>query len=59
MAADPDKRERVLAAAAEVYAERSIANAGRRDIARAADLPLQPSRRWAAIGSTCCGRSWS
>lgn len=38
---DPDKRQRVIAAASEVYAERSIANAGRRDIARRADVPLR------------------
>ncbi len=41
MPSDPDKRQRVLTAAAEVYADRSIANAGRRDIAKAADLPLR------------------
>ena len=41
MAIDPDKRQRVIDAAAEVYSERSAINAGRRDIARAADLPLR------------------
>ncbi len=38
---DLSKRARVIAAAAEVYSERSIAIAGRRDVARAADLPLR------------------
>ena len=41
MPVDPAKRERVIAAAQEVYSEKSIANAGRRDIARAADVPLR------------------
>lgn len=41
MAVDPEKRDRVLDAAAEVYTERSIINAGRRDIAREADVPLR------------------
>ncbi len=41
MSDDLSKRERVIAAAAEVYSERSIAIAGRRDIAKAADLPLR------------------
>jgi RimJ/RimL family protein N-acetyltransferase/AcrR family transcriptional regulator len=41
MPTDPDKRDRVIAAAQEVYSEKSIANAGRRDIARAADVPLR------------------
>ncbi len=41
MPIDPEKRQRVIEAAAEVYSARSIANAGRRDIARAADLPLR------------------
>jgi RimJ/RimL family protein N-acetyltransferase len=41
MTDDSAKRERVLAAAAQVYSERSIAVAGRRDVARAADVPLR------------------
>ena len=41
MTDDSAKRNRVLAAAAEVYSEKSIALAGRRDIARAADVPLR------------------
>ncbi|MDO8308481.1 MAG: GNAT family N-acetyltransferase [Actinomycetota bacterium] len=41
MALDPEKRERVIEAAAAVYSERGIVNAGRRDIAREADLPLR------------------
>lgn len=41
MTGDSAKRDRILAAAAEVYAERSIVNAGRRDIARVADVPLR------------------
>ena len=41
MAVDPAKRDRVIEAASEVYSERSIANAGRRDVARRADLPLR------------------
>ncbi len=41
MSLDPEKRDRVIAAAQEVYTEKSIANAGRRDIARAADVPLR------------------
>jgi RimJ/RimL family protein N-acetyltransferase len=41
MAVDPAKRDRVLDAAAEVYAQRSAINAGRRDVARQADLPLR------------------
>ena len=41
MPVDPVKRERVLSAAAEVYAERSAINAGRRDVAKRADLPLR------------------
>ena len=41
MTDDSVKRDRVLAAAAEVYSEKSIALAGRRDIARAADVPLR------------------
>jgi len=32
------RRERVLDAAARVYGERSIARAGRRDVAKAADV---------------------
>ena len=41
MSVDPAKRDRVIEAAAEVYSQRSIINAGRRDIAREADLPLR------------------
>ena len=41
MAPDPDKRARVLDAAAEVYAEAGIANAGKREVARAADVPVR------------------
>ena len=41
MADDTSKRDRVLAAAAEVYSEKSIALAGRHDIAEAADVPLR------------------
>jgi RimJ/RimL family protein N-acetyltransferase len=41
MAIDPQKRERVIDAAAEVYSRRSAINAGRRDVARQADLPLR------------------
>ena len=41
MTVDPAKRDRVLAAAAEVYAARSIANAGKREISEAADVPLR------------------
>jgi RimJ/RimL family protein N-acetyltransferase len=41
MAVDPQKRDRVIDAAAEVYATKSAINAGRRDIARQADLPLR------------------
>jgi RimJ/RimL family protein N-acetyltransferase/acetolactate synthase regulatory subunit len=39
MAESGERRERVLEAAARVYSERSVARAGRRDIAKAADLP--------------------
>lgn len=38
---DPEKRDRVIDAAAEVYSRRSAINAGRRDVAREADLPLR------------------
>jgi GNAT superfamily N-acetyltransferase/DNA-binding transcriptional regulator YbjK len=41
MAVDPQKRDRVIDAAAEVYSRRSAILAGRRDIAREADLPLR------------------
>ena len=41
MAVDPAKHDRVIEAAAEVYSRRSAINAGRRDIARQADLPLR------------------
>ena len=41
MAVDPEKRDRVLEAAAQVYADRSVINAGRHDVAKAADLPLR------------------
>ncbi|MEI6361627.1 MAG: GNAT family N-acetyltransferase [Actinomycetes bacterium] len=41
MAVDPVKRDRVVEAAAEVYSQRSAINAGRRDVARQADLPLR------------------
>jgi RimJ/RimL family protein N-acetyltransferase len=41
MSVDPIKRDRVLEAAADVYSQRSVVNAGRRDIARQADLPLR------------------
>lgn len=41
MPADPEKRQRVLDAAAAVYAEFSIANAGKREIAKAAEVPLR------------------
>ncbi|MDI1289867.1 MAG: hypothetical protein PSX37_07975, partial [bacterium] len=41
MAVDPDKRDRVVEAAAEVFAERGAIGAGRRDVARRADLPLR------------------
>lgn len=41
MSDDPEKRQRVLDAAASVYAESSIANAGKREIAKAAEVPLR------------------
>ncbi len=41
MPADQEKRQRVLDAAAAVYAEHSIANAGKREIAKAAEVPLR------------------
>jgi RimJ/RimL family protein N-acetyltransferase len=41
MPADPEKRQRVLDAAAAVYGERSIASAGKREIARLAEVPLR------------------
>lgn len=41
MTADPEKRQRVLDAAAAVYAEHSIANAGKREIAKAAEVPVR------------------
>ena len=41
MSVDPAKRDRVIEAAAEVYSQKSAINAGRRDIAREADLPLR------------------
>jgi RimJ/RimL family protein N-acetyltransferase len=41
MAVDPAKRDRVIEAASEVYSARSAINAGRRDIAREAELPLR------------------
>lgn len=41
MPADPEKRQRVLDAAAAVYAEFSIANAGKREIAKVAEVPLR------------------
>lgn len=41
MSADPEKRQRVLDAAAVVYSELSIANAGKREIAKVADVPLR------------------
>jgi RimJ/RimL family protein N-acetyltransferase len=41
MTLDPQKRDRVIDAAAEVYSQHSAMLAGRRDIARQADLPLR------------------
>jgi GNAT superfamily N-acetyltransferase/AcrR family transcriptional regulator len=41
MTIDPERRERVLDAAAEVYTERSIANAGKREIAARANVPVR------------------
>lgn len=41
MSDDPEKRQRVLDAAAAVYTERSIASAGKREIAKSADLPVR------------------
>lgn len=41
MTVDPEKRELILGAAAEVYAERSIAAAGKREIARVAGVPVR------------------
>jgi RimJ/RimL family protein N-acetyltransferase/AcrR family transcriptional regulator len=41
MPADPEKRQRVLDAAAAIYAEHSIANAGKREIAKAAEVPVR------------------
>ena len=41
MAVDPEQHDHVLQAAAEVFAERSIAKAGRREIAKRADVPLR------------------
>lgn len=41
MSVDPEKRDLILGAAAEVYAERSIASAGKREIARAAGVPVR------------------
>lgn len=41
MPLDPEKRERVIDAATEVYSEHGIVNAGRRDIARSAEVPLR------------------
>ena len=41
MAIDPDKRDRVIEAAAEVFAERGAIGAGRRDVAKRAELPLR------------------
>jgi RimJ/RimL family protein N-acetyltransferase len=41
MPVDPDKRERVIAAAAEVYAELGAISAGKREIARLADVPVR------------------
>ncbi len=41
MAVDPDKRDRVIEAAAEVFAERGAIGAGRHDVAKRADLPLR------------------
>jgi RimJ/RimL family protein N-acetyltransferase/AcrR family transcriptional regulator len=39
--ADPEKRQRVVEAAAEVFADRSIAKAGRREVAKVAEVPLR------------------
>ena len=41
MAVDPEKRDLILGAAAEVYAERSIAAAGKREVAKAAGVPVR------------------
>ncbi len=41
MAIERDKHDRVIAAAREVFAERGAIDSGRRDIAKAADLPLR------------------
>jgi AcrR family transcriptional regulator len=41
MPLEPDKRERVLEAAAEVFAAHSIANASKREVARVADVPVR------------------
>ena len=41
MAVDRDKRDRVIAAAAEVFAERGAISAGRRDVAKRAEVPLR------------------
>jgi RimJ/RimL family protein N-acetyltransferase/AcrR family transcriptional regulator len=41
MAVDPEKRQRILGASAAVYAEHSIASAGKREIAAAAGVPVR------------------
>jgi RimJ/RimL family protein N-acetyltransferase/AcrR family transcriptional regulator len=41
MAVDPEKRQRILEASAAVYAEHSIASAGKREIAAAAGVPVR------------------
>jgi RimJ/RimL family protein N-acetyltransferase/AcrR family transcriptional regulator len=41
MTLDPEKRRRVLAAAAEEFAEHSVINASKRDVAKAADVPVR------------------
>ncbi len=41
MPVDPEKRRQVLDAAAEVFAERSVANASKRDVAHQADVPVR------------------
>lgn len=41
MAVEPDKRVRVVDAAARVYGERGAISAGRRDVAKEAELPLR------------------
>ena len=41
MAVDPDRRAEILDAASEEFAARSIANVSKRDVAKAADVPLR------------------